>query len=329
MVKTSFLAKAVASSAVLVGATLIPGASPASAAPACGSSITTNTTLTSDLNCSGGEGLTIEADGVTLDLGGHTITGGGTDNGAGVVVAGVSGTTVQNGTITNFDAGVFVLFGSGNTVRRLVIRDNLGAERFADLGDGILLRFATNSVVTGNVVRHNGGVSGIRAMSGSNGNMITGNAITQNDVPFPGDDGTITDAGVRLDSGAKNNVVSRNAITGSGLDGISVASGSIGNTIDSNAVSSNGFKGLTAGGPRLGDGIRVSGTGNLVQRNSVTGSAANGIYVDGQPNRFVGNYARRNGAFDLRDVNGPGPCGSDTWSANQAGTANPSCTLAP
>ncbi len=333
MSKKSFVARAMLSSTTLVAAVLIPGAAPASADPACGSTITQNTTLTADLNCSQspGEGIRIGASNITLDLGGHTIIGAGqADLGAGIVIPPFkTGITVQNGTVTRFDAGVAFILASGNTVRRMVIRDNLGAEEFGSLHDGITLLLSSNNVISGNVIDHNGGASGIRATGGSNGNTITGNAITRNNLPFASGDGSVHDVGVGLDSGANGNTVGRNAVVGSGLDGISVADGSNDNTIDSNAVSSNGFSGLMAGGARLGDGIRVSGSNNLVQRNAVVGNAANGIFVDAQPNRFVVNIARGNRATDLRDTNGPSPCGTDTWSANQAGTANPSCTLAP
>jgi hypothetical protein len=91
----------------------------------CGDVITQDTTLTADLNCSG-DGLMIAADGVTLDLAGHSITGPGPGSGCAVtacrfyngVLVGGTGTgqaprpsvrnvTVENGTIRGFDAGVF------------------------------------------------------------------------------------------------------------------------------------------------------------------------------------------------------------------------------
>jgi hypothetical protein len=53
------------------------GAAPAAASHvACGDTLTVDTRLDSDLACPG-DGLVIAADGVTLDLGGHTITGSG------------------------------------------------------------------------------------------------------------------------------------------------------------------------------------------------------------------------------------------------------------
>src|SRR2546423_11409696 len=55
-----------------LAAAVLPG-TPAWASPSCGSTLTTNTTLTADLVCAG-DGLIIGADGITLNLGGHTIT---------------------------------------------------------------------------------------------------------------------------------------------------------------------------------------------------------------------------------------------------------------
>ena len=69
---------------------LVPLASADAATVSCGSVITTSTTLTTDLTCGPGDALTIGADNVTLDLGGHTVTGPGAYGagaGAGVRVA--------------------------------------------------------------------------------------------------------------------------------------------------------------------------------------------------------------------------------------------------
>jgi hypothetical protein len=68
----------------------------------CGDVITEDTVLASDLTCAG-NGLTIGADGVTLDLGGHMITGSGT--GTGIVVAAGSA-TLLGGTVQEFATGI-------------------------------------------------------------------------------------------------------------------------------------------------------------------------------------------------------------------------------
>jgi len=91
-------------------AALLAGALTALVAPlagaetpvSCGSTLTSNTVLGHDLHCSGA-GLRL-APGVTLDLGGHRLTG----NGTGTAVTATEATTtrVLNGTIRDWDLGV-------------------------------------------------------------------------------------------------------------------------------------------------------------------------------------------------------------------------------
>src|SRR4051812_48893492 len=89
-------------------AMLALGSAPALADPPCGATLTQSVTLTADLDCSGytaGLVFTIAKKKITLDLGGHTITGGGSSGTIGVlngslqtVKGGFAGFTVQNGT---------------------------------------------------------------------------------------------------------------------------------------------------------------------------------------------------------------------------------------
>ncbi|HEY0239733.1 MAG TPA: hypothetical protein VGC37_13920 [Friedmanniella sp.] len=98
-------------SALLVGLVLLGTAitaAPAAAAasgPACGSTLTVDTTLVRDLRCHG-DGLTL-ARGVSLDLGGHELSGDGT--GRAVVVLGNADAAVRHGRIEHWAAGVVVL----------------------------------------------------------------------------------------------------------------------------------------------------------------------------------------------------------------------------
>ncbi len=93
--------------ACAVGAATLLGGAPAHAAPvvACGSVVTSDLTLTADLTCTGGDGLILGSD-VTLDLGGHRLSGDG--SGIGVQTSGDStgGNTIRNGTIENWATGV-------------------------------------------------------------------------------------------------------------------------------------------------------------------------------------------------------------------------------
>jgi len=89
---------------VLAGPTSAGGAS--SAAVVCGQLVVEDTRLERDLVGCPGDGLIIGAPGVTLDLNGHSITGGGV--GAGVLLDGRSAddALVKNGRIAGFGVGI-------------------------------------------------------------------------------------------------------------------------------------------------------------------------------------------------------------------------------
>lgn len=97
---------AIVAACALVAAAAL-GGGPAAAAPSvtCGSVVTSDLTLTANLTCAGGDGL-ILGSGVTLDLGGHRLSGDG--SGIGVQTSGDStgGNTIRNGTISNWATGV-------------------------------------------------------------------------------------------------------------------------------------------------------------------------------------------------------------------------------
>ncbi|MBP2326744.1 PKD repeat protein [Kibdelosporangium banguiense] len=76
----------------------------------CGDVITTAAVLTQDLVCGGGVALTIAADDVVLDLGGHSISTSGSATGQkGIVIAAdktIKNVTVRNGAISRFQTGI-------------------------------------------------------------------------------------------------------------------------------------------------------------------------------------------------------------------------------
>ena len=161
---------------------------------ACGLEITTDTVLDGDLVCDRGPALVIVADGVTLDLGGHTVKGA-SDRGSpgpGIVLRGVSGSTVRNGTVERFEAGVAVEGGAGNVIEGLTVQDNVG-DPDGDFGDGIVINNSRENRVLGNVLRRNGPFSGI-ALDGlplrAPGNSAMRNRGRGNGE-FDGSDGTL------------------------------------------------------------------------------------------------------------------------------------------
>lgn len=223
----------------------------------CGDVITTDTTLTGDIGPCGNEhGLVVAADGVTLDLAGHTITGdpeareGGSK--AGILVRRATGVTVTGGTVERFDAGVAVMFGGENTVRKMNLRDNVsfqvvtGHQSQLDevdpnegphclFGDGIVTFNSNNNTIAHNTLTANGPFSGVTLLGASNDNVVLKNKIIDNDVLNVDPDGektlcgqtpstqAVQDMGVRIEGpGANRNLVEGNLIRKSGMAGVGV-----------------------------------------------------------------------------------------------------------
>ena len=89
----------------------------------CGATIMEDTTLVEDLTCPPGTDYAIVIDGsnLTLDLGGHVISG--HAPGTGVFSIGQEGITIRNGTIEGFNAGVFIIETHLVTMENLTVRN--------------------------------------------------------------------------------------------------------------------------------------------------------------------------------------------------------------
>lgn len=97
----------VLSGLALVGAGVLvatPAHAVADPVPGCGAVLTTDAVLTADLTCPADAGGLTLAEGVTLDLGGHTLRGPGVGVGVKVPVLGDVG--VRNGTLTGWGTGI-------------------------------------------------------------------------------------------------------------------------------------------------------------------------------------------------------------------------------
>ena len=97
---------------------------------ACGDIISTNVKLELDLVCVDGvDGLIVDGDNITIDLGTHTITGPSTFTGtysAGVrVAAGSEHVNIRNGTVDGFDFGVFAYQVKNLSLNSLNLRNQL------------------------------------------------------------------------------------------------------------------------------------------------------------------------------------------------------------
>jgi parallel beta-helix repeat protein len=311
----------VASGFVAGGLAVLPGAASAGHIPPC-MTIMANTTLTGDVTDCASHGIVIAADNITLDLNGFTVSG---DNGeaeqAGILFDGVSGSTVMNGTVTGFDAGVSIEGGGGNTVTGLTVEDNVNdmieaidprsiiippgmmptpAQRMqiaritCNYGDGITTLDSNDNVITGNTVRENGPYSGISLVGDSNGNTVSDNEVHENDLFNNG----VVDA-------AGNPVFVQGGPPGTPNRGFHVPAGTLG------AIRPQSMCGATeVGTPGMGRGrevqsigIRVEGPGadeNVVDSNTVTKGGLAGIsfhsyvLVPAAPNVPVGSSNRNN-----------------------------------
>ena len=188
----------------------------------CGQTVTTNTTLTSNLNCSG-PGLIVRGEGTVLDLNSFTITGSGT--GDGVTVPLGESVTVRNGTIQGFNVGVRGGVQDGftttfTTLAGLTIRNNV-------VGIGLGLRILVkNSIITRN--------SSIGMDIGAaNGDVVTGSLISENGSN-----------GITLLGFADGAVFSHNTFKNNGGDGLAAFDSS--STVVANFAIGN-----------KGDGIRL------------------------------------------------------------------------
>ena len=204
----------------------------------CGATILANLKLDHDLACAGG-GLIVGADGIKLDLNGHTITGSGT--GDGINVTGRTNVSIFGGTIRNFGAGVLT-----NTATGIVIKRN----EFVANVDGIDLQAGSR----GNTIKHNtfrdNSSRGIMIRGNSTDHVITGNTLTGNRVGI-------------LVFGGVDTTVRGNLVSASTLAGIRINILGTGNLIVKNFVMSNpaGIEFLVSG--------TQSAVGNTVVRNTI------------------------------------------------------------
>jgi len=99
----------------VLGSTLIFSLTPVFANPACGSTLTANTTLTGNIGPCEGNGLIIGADGITLNCAGHTISGRNHLN-VGITLDGRTKVTVKNCKVTGFATGFYLIGSSSNTL---------------------------------------------------------------------------------------------------------------------------------------------------------------------------------------------------------------------
>lgn len=297
---------------VVLYVTLLLGlAAPSSAAAVvCGETLTASVVLDADLLCPTGNGLVIGADGVTIDLGGHTLTGDNASDSVGIENAGgFDAVTVKNGTIRSFETQIRMMGGEGHVVRNVQLRSGDRSIRFEGTRFGKIVKVAAlnpdgtaiqitgddhqisqavilrpistgiriagnrNKVAKSTIVRPSG--PGIYLVGGEQ-NVFSGNTISVGQSE-----------GIRLDAfGGIGNVVAKNVCEGNAVEGIALVN------VQEGVVTGNTVVGNGANGIRVGN----ASVGNLVAKNKAFGNAGSGIYVpvDSSFTTIVGNVAHRN-----------------------------------
>ncbi len=284
----------------------------------CNQTITVNTTVDNDLTCPSGNGLVIGANGITLDLNGHTIAGSeniGTGGGIGVVISGRTGATVRDGTVTGFRNGGVSLSGSSG----ILLSDlDVSAQPLTTAAVSVDAASSANRLVAlrlfpraytpavslagdGNLVRDSemGAVCFSTLNVSGDGNRIEGNVVSHEflegtcrvaNTPFA--------SAIEVTNGAGNEVVGNTANDNNAGYGVSVRAAATGTLLQGNVASEN----TSLGGPGFpdfgGDGILVESisttiTGNLADGNSELGIRAVAGVTDGGGNTAQGNADSR------------------------------------
>ena len=296
----------------------------------CGDTITTDTTLDSDLVDCPSNGIVIGADGITLDLNGHTISG---DDepfepcpddepcDIGVLNDGHDAVTIEGGTVRDFGPGVGIVLAKRNRLRHLAAVGNTF--------EGIFLFRSARSRVHGNSASRNG-IGNSRpgiALIESDNNRITGNTMSRN-----GDLGLYLEAsdqnlirhnrvrrnpeGGMIIDGNRNEIVRNRVVRGGG--GIQITSvrrggESVGNVIRRNVVRNVSPAGISVDPPPP-DRTPIRRT--QISRNLVVGSGRAGIIVGSRSTTIANNRALRNGGLGIRAVEGVIDGGGNRASGN-------------
>jgi parallel beta-helix repeat protein len=225
-------------------------AEPSKAKLACGSTVTKSVKLTSDVVGCHGVGLEIGADGITLDLNGHTVSAAAKRNpkAHGIFNQGHDRVTIRGGTVSGFGAyGVRLADANRNLVEDMRMTGNF---------TGVGLFQSDRGVVRDNWM------SGQRfvgvALTGGAGNRVIGNQISNT-----------AGAGIFVqpshDETGRNHRIDANQLS---ANGILVFPGPRATRLVGNSISA-----------APGDGIAVFEPSTVLTGNSVTGSVGRDVFT--------------------------------------------------
>jgi parallel beta helix pectate lyase-like protein len=231
--------------------------------------------LTSNLTYTGGNGITVNAGPVTIDLNGFTLDGGGSPAFVGVYVAiPIGPITLRDGTIMGFGAGIDAISASSVLLQDLTVKSCTGSG--VQLTDGIItgctfLSDGLSGIIASGVVI----VRDTRSSGSYAGMDLQGSRSLVDDCVLDGNFGW----GIRIGSSNGDGIlirdrvmVAENNVYGNTGDGI----GTVGegeSRIEGNSLMSNG-----------GYGINSTAGGNFIVRNCGRGNALGNFHITGPGN---------------------------------------------
>jgi parallel beta-helix repeat protein len=291
-------------------------------------------------------GIRVEANDVTIDLRGFSLTG--NNNGSGIYMRNRINVEISNGTISDFNyaindaytymapqnssanhrvigiralsntQGGIKLYGPNSEVRDCTVNNNGTSAS----GNNILgISVGDNSTVTGNTVSDTGDLAQSNAsvcgISSSNNCIITGNAVNSNGYNAAA--GT-TVYGITANYGSTitGNTVNGNGYSAGSVYGIAANGG--GSTVTGNTVSNNGaYATVIAYGIYAYSGCTM--TGNTAFLNGQGSVTVDGIYASSGCS-VIGNTVYSNGTFASGTVYGIYLAGHDFVNQNTAYSNN-------
>ena len=230
---------------------------------ACGATLLTDLKLESDLACPG-DAIVVGADGITVDLSGHTVSGAGV--GVGITVRMRQGVTVRGGQVRGFLTGIFV----AQSTEIVVSHNELTQNR-----EGIFLNGSSGNVVKNNVAWANQ-LRGIMLRPTASGIVSTDNRVVENVL--------VDNPSGILVFGQSGNTFLANHISGSSVGALDLTGG---------GASGNVFRGNRLSESAVGIKFGPGWTGNDFFGNTIAGNVC-GTQGTASGNTLQGNNFKEN-----------------------------------
>jgi len=260
----------------VLGSTLF-SSPPVFANPACGATITTNTTLTGNIGPCSSAGLIIGANGITLNCAGLLISGMTGNTNDGIYLNGVTGVTVKNCKVTGFYDGFYLDHSSSNKLLgNTSNRNGSGCNN-----DGFTLYHSSSNTLTKNTADSNG-EHGFSLLESSH-NRLLGNTANGNGIGCGG-------IGFYVFDSPRNSLTKNTANTNSNYGFWLTGSLSTANTLTKNIANSNTDYGYldetSSSSASVPHWDTANSYGTTVAALSTTGDkgTGNGALAGGNPN---------------------------------------------